>query len=103
MRKDKDVKPDCRTLMKAYENLTQIIRISKDDDDFPEILSTEYLIQKGYWRVNDGGTIEEVKKPEYSIIALLVAMREITKKIRNGTTIEEIVNEKELCEDGEEV
>ena len=80
MRKDKDVKPDCRTLVKAYEFLTQIIRMSKYDDDFPEILSTEYLIQKGYWRVKDDGTIEEVKKPEYSIIALLVAMREITKK-----------------------
>ncbi|AIZ11366.1 hypothetical protein AVU39_gp32 [Sulfolobus monocaudavirus SMV2] len=87
--------------MKAYENLTQII--SKYDDDFPEMLSSEYLIQKGYWIEKDDGTIEEVKKPEYSIIALLVAMREITNKIRNGTTIEEIVNEKELCEDGEEV
>jgi len=103
LRKDKDVKPDCRTLMKAYEFLTQIIGISKYDDDFPEILATEYLIQKGYWRVNVDGTIEEVNKPRYSMIPLLVAMREITKKIRNGTTIEEIVNEKELCEDGEEV
>lgn len=103
MRKDKDVKPDCRTLMKAYEFLTQIIGISKYDDDFPEILATEYLIQKGYWRVNVDGTIEEVNKPRYSMRPLLVVMREITKKIRNGTTIEEIVNEKELCEDGEEV
>ena len=82
--------------------MTQI-GISKYDDDFPEMLSAEYLIQKGYWRVNVDGTIEEVNKPRYSIIALLVAMREITKKIRNGTTIEEIVNKKELCEDGEEV
>jgi len=96
------VKPDCRTLMKAYEFLTQI-GISKYDDDFPEILSTQYLIQKGYWRVNVDGTIEEVIKPRYSMRPLLVIMREITKKIRNGTTIEEIVNEKELCEDGEEV
>ena len=67
------------------------------------MLSAEYLILKGYWRVNDDGTIEEVIKPRYSMRPLLVAMREITKKIRNGTTIEEIVNEKELCEDGEEV
>jgi len=96
------VKPDCRTLMKAYEYLAQI-GISKYDDDFPEILATEYLIQKGYWRVKVDGTIEEVKKPRYSMRPLLVVMREITKKIRNGTTIEEIVNEKELCEDGEEV
>jgi hypothetical protein len=103
LRKDNDVKPDCRSLVKAYEFLTQIIRISKYDDDFPEILSAEYLIQKGYWRVKDDGTIEEVNKPRYSMNALFVAMREITKKIRNGTTIEEIVNEKELCEDGEEV
>jgi len=88
--------------MKAYEFLTQI-GISKYDGDFPEILSTEYLIQKGYWRVKDDGTIEEVNKPRYSMIALLVAMRDVVKKIRNGTTIEEIVNEKELCEDGEEV
>ena len=88
--------------MKAYEFLTQI-GISKYDADFPETLSAEYLIQKGYWRVNVDGTIEEVNKPRYSMIPLLVTMREITKKIRNGTTIEEIVNEKELCEDGEEV
>jgi len=96
------MKPDCKVLLKAYEFLTQI-GISKYDDDFPEILSTQYLIQKGYWRVNVDGTIEEVIKPRYSMNALLVAMREITRKIRNGTTIEEIVNEKELCEDGEEV
>ncbi len=80
MRKNKDVKPDCRALMKAYQILTQILRISKYDSDFPEILTIEYLIQKGYWRVNDDGTIEEVNKPRYSMIALLVAMREITKK-----------------------
>ena len=66
--------------MKAYQILTQILRISKYDSDFPEILTIEYLIQKGYWRVNDDGTIEEVNKPRYSMIALLVAMREITKK-----------------------
>ena len=96
------MKPDCRTLMKAYEYLTQI-GISKYDADFPEILSAEYLILKGYWRVNDDGTIEEVIKPRYSMRPLLVVMREITEEIRNGTTIEEIVNEKELCEDGEEV
>ena len=96
------MKPDCRTLMKAYEFLTQI-GISKYDDDFPEILSTQYLIQKGYWRVNADGTIEEVIKPRYSMIPLLDVMRRITEEIRNGTTIEEIVNKKELCEDGEEV
>ena len=96
------MKPDCRTLMKAYEYLTQI-GISKYDADFPEMLSAEYLILKGYWRVNDDGTIEEVIKPRYSMRPLLVVMREITEEIRNGTTIEEIVNEKELCEDGEEV
>jgi len=45
----------------------------------------------------------EVIKPRYSMRPLLVVMREITRRIRNGTTIEEIVNEKELCEDGEEV
>ncbi|MCG2871646.1 MAG: hypothetical protein L7H13_05315 [Sulfolobales archaeon] len=96
------MKPDCKVLLKAYEFLTQI-GISKYDDDFPEILSTQYLILKGYWRVNDDGTIEEVIKPRYSMIPLLDVMRRITKKIRNGTTIEEIVNEKELCEDEEEV
>ena len=96
------MKPDCKVLLKAYEFLTQI-GISKYDDDFPEILSTQYLIQKGYWRVNVDGTIEEVIKPRYSVKPLLDVMRRITKKIRNGTTIEEIVNEKELCEDGEEV
>jgi len=30
-------------------------------------------------------------------------MRAITARIRNGTTIEEIINEKELCGDVEEV
>jgi len=88
--------------MKAYEHLTQI-GISKYDADFPEILSAEYLIQKGYWRVNDDGTIEEVEEPRYSMNALYIVMREITEEIRNGTTIEELVNKKELCEDGEEV
>ena len=96
------MKPDCRTLMKAYESLTQI-GISKYDNNFPEMLSTQYLILKGYWRVNVDGTIEEVIEPRYSMIVLLDVMRKITRILRNGTTIEEIVNKKELCEDGEEV
>ena len=95
------MKPDCKVLLKAFESLSTIMSVY--DKDFPEMLSSEYLIKKGYWRVKDDGTIEEVKKPQYSVIALLVAMREITKKIRNGTTIEEIVDEKELCGDDEEL
>ncbi len=71
--------------------------------DFPEMLSYIYLVVKGYWRVNDNGETVEVKKPPFSSIALLNAMKEITKRVRNGTTIEEIVNEKELCGDVEEI
>ena len=95
------MKPDCKVLLKAFEILTSIE--SKYEEDFPEMLSYMYMLGKGYWRVNDDGEIEEVKKPPFTAISLLNAMREITKKVRNGTTIEEIVSEKELCGDVEEV
>jgi len=67
------------------------------------MLSSMYLLSGGYWAVDDNGEIIEVRKPRFTTIALLNAMILITKKIRNGTTIEEIVNEKELCGDGEEI
>jgi hypothetical protein len=99
--KVKDMKPECKVLLKAFEILSTVQ--SKYDNDFPEMLSYIYLVVKGYWRVNDNGETVEVKKPPFSSIALLNAMKEITKRVRNGTTIEEIVNEKELCGDVEEI
>ena len=95
------MKPECKVLLKAFEILSTVQ--SKYDNDFPEMLSYIYLVVKGYWRVNDNGETVEVKKPPFSSIALLNAMKEITKRVRNGTTIEEIVNEKELCGDVEEI
>ena len=87
--------------MKAFESLSGIV--SKYDEDFPEMLSSMYLLTGGYWAFNDNGEIIEVKKPRFTTIALLNAMRLITQKVRNGTTIEDIVNEKELCGEGEEI
>ena len=95
------MKPDCKVLLKAYESLSGIV--SKYDEDFPEMLSSMYLLTGGYWSIDDNGEIVEVKKPRFTTIALLNAMIKITEKIRNGATIEEIVNEKELCGDGEEI
>ncbi len=95
------MKPECKVLLKAFESLSSIQ--SKYDEDFPEMLSYMYLLLKGYWRVNDDGETEEVKAPPFTTISLLNVMREITKRIRNGTTIEEIISEKELCGDVEEV
>ena len=95
------MKPECKVLLKAFESLSSIQ--SKYDEDFPEMLSYMYLLLKGYWRVNEDGETEEVKTPPFTTISLLNVMREITKRIRNGTTIEEIINEKELCGDVEEV
>jgi hypothetical protein len=95
------MKPDCKVLLKAFESLSSIE--SKYEEDFPEMLSYMYLLLKGYWRVNDDGETKEVKTPPFTIISLLNAMRAITEKVRNGTTIEEIINEKELCGDTEEV
>jgi hypothetical protein len=95
------MKPECKVLSKAFEILSTVESIY--DKDFPEMLSYLYLLLKGYWRVNDNGVTEEVKKPPYTTIALINAMREITEKVRNGTTIEEIINEKELCGDVEEL
>ncbi len=95
------MKPECKVLLKAFESISSIQ--SKYDEDFPEMLSYMYLLLKGYWRVNDDGETEEVKRPPFTTISLLNTMREITKRIRNGTTIEEIISEKELCGDVEEV
>ena len=95
------MKPDCKVLLKAFESLSGIV--NTHDEDFPEMLSSMYLLSGGYWAVDDNGEIIEVRKPRFTTIALLNAMILITKKIRNGTTIEEIVNEKELCGDGEEI
>ena len=86
--------------MKAFESLSGIVNIH--DEDFPEMLSSMYLLTGGYWTIDDG-EIKEVRKPRFSTIALLNAMRLITQKVRNGTTIEDIVNEKELCGEGEEI
>jgi hypothetical protein len=101
LQKVKDMKPECKVLKKAFETLSTIQ--SKNDSDFPEMLSFMYLLAKGYWELNDDGEVVEVKEPPYTSIALLNAMREITKRLRNGKTIEEIVNEKELCGDVEEI
>ncbi len=95
------MKPECKVLLKAFESVSSIQ--SKYDEDFPEMLSYMYLLLKGYWRVNDDGETEEVKTPPFTTISLLNAMRTIVEKVRDGTTIEEIVNEKELCGDVEEV
>jgi len=95
------VKPDCKVLLKAYESLSGIA--SKYDKDFPEMLSFAYLVSGGYWAIDDNWEIQEVKKPRFSIQALLIVMEEITRRIRNGITIEDIVNEKELCGDSEEI
>ena len=95
------MKPECKVLLKAFESLTTME--SKYDEDFPEMLSYMYLLLKGYWRLNDNGETEEVKVPPFTTIALLNAMRRITEKVRDGTTIEEIINEKELCGDTEEI
>jgi hypothetical protein len=93
------MKPECKVLLKAFESVSSY----KYDEDFPEMLSYMYLLLKGYWRVNDNGETEEVKTPPFTTISLLNAMRAIVEKVRDGTTIEEIVNEKELCGDVEEV
>ena len=95
------MKPECKVLLKAFEILSTIQ--SKYDNDFLEMLSYMYLVTKGYWTINDDGETVEVKKPPFSSIALLNAMKEITERVRDGTTIEEIVNEKELCGDVEEI
>jgi len=95
------MKPECKVLLKAFESISSIQ--SKYDEDFPEMLSYMYLVLKGYWRVNDDGETEEVKRPPFTTISLLKVMRAITEKVRNGTTIEEIISEKELCGDVEEV
>ena len=95
------MKPECKVLLKAFESISSIQ--SKYDEDFPEMLSYMYLLLKGYWRVNDDGVTEEVKTPPFTAISLLNTMRVIRERIRNGTTIEEIINEKELCGDVEEV
>jgi hypothetical protein len=95
------MKPECKVLLRAFETLSTIQ--SKYDKDFPEMLTFMYLLAKGYWTINDDLETVEVKKPPYSSISLLNAMKEITKRVRNGTTIEEIVNEKELCGDVEEI
>jgi hypothetical protein len=95
------MKPECKVLLKAFETLSTIQ--SKYDNDFPEMLAYMYLVAKGYWAINDNGETVEVKKPPFSTISLLNAMREITKKVRNGKTIEQITNEKELCGDVEEI
>ncbi|ALG97058.1 hypothetical protein [Sulfolobus monocaudavirus SMV4] len=93
------MKPECKVLLKAFESISSY----KYEEDFPEMLSYMYLLLKGYWRVKEDGETEEVKTPPFTTISLLNAMRTITKKVRNGTTIEEIVNEKELCGDVEEI
>jgi hypothetical protein len=98
--KDKDMKPECKGLLKAYESLSEIQ--SKYDEDFPEMLSYMYLLVKGYWTIENGET-KEVKTPPFTTIALLKSMQKITEMVRNGTTIEDIVNEKELCGDTEEI
>jgi len=95
------VRPDCKVLLKSFESLSGIVSVF--DEDFPEMLSSTYLLTGGYWTIDDDGEIKEVKEPRFTTVALLNAMREITKRIRDGTTIEEIVNEKELCGDGEEI
>ena len=95
------MKPEYKVLLKAFEILSTIQ--SKYDNDFPEMLSYMYLVTKGYWTINDDGETVEVKKPPFSSIALLNAMKEIIERVRDGTTIEEIVNEKELCGDVEEI
>jgi len=97
--KDKVVRLDCKALLKAYEIISNLG--SKYDEDFPEMLSFMYLLTKGYWVVDDDWQIKEAKKPPFSMIYLLDIMKEITEKVRDGTTIEEIVNEKELCGDEE--
>jgi len=97
------MKPECKVLLKAFENLSSI-ESKYYEEDFPEMLSFMYLLVKGYWRVNEeDGVIEEVKIPPFTTISLLNTMRAITARIRNGTTIEEIITEKELCGDVEEV
>ena len=93
------MKPECKVLLKAFESVSSY----KYDEDFPEMLSYMYLLLKGYWRVNDDGETEEVKAPPFTTISLLNAMRSIVEKVRDGTTIEEIINEKELYGDVEEV
>jgi hypothetical protein len=95
------MKPECKVLLKAFEILSTIQ--SKYDKDFPEMLTFMYLLAKGYWTINDDLETVVVKEPPYTSIAFLNAMRKITEKVRNGTTIEEIVNEKELCGDAEEI
>ena len=95
------MRPDCKVLLKSFESLSGIVSVF--DEDFPEMLSSAYLLTGGYWAIDDYGEIIEVKKPRFTTVALLNAMIEITKRIRDGTTIEEIVNEKELCGDGEEI
>ncbi len=60
MREVKDMKPDCKVLLKAFESISSIQ--SKYDEDFPEMLSYMYLLLKGYWRVNDDGETEGSKK-----------------------------------------
>jgi len=97
------MKPECKVLLKAFEAISSI-ESKYYEEDFPEMLSYMYLLLKGYWRVKEeDGVTEEVKTPPFTAISLLNTMRVITERIRNGTTIEEIVTEKELCGDVEEV